>query len=194
MPVAVAALLATIACGGRAHGQEAGETKRQEVEFYPARTEVKKHPVTLSFDAKVYPKGSWFSKLQEKGALGADEKFLVGSVKANADGTLDDVLALWLPEERDEIRKLASNTELWEGNRNFYRMIRASAFVSKIFYGAYVIFFVEHTGTGFEPMIKPYPVKEVDGRYYFTNALQDDPIFQYFTTAYAKTLPVAKAP
>jgi hypothetical protein len=168
---------------------------RQTIEFYPPLTQGKTHPVTLSFDAHVYSGNSRFQELaKDPSQLTEDEKFLISVVQANTSGSGADIVALWEPNEREEVKQLVNDNELFVGNRAFYTKIQDSTLRAKIYYGSYILFFVEHSGEAFAPLIKEYPVKATGSGYYLTNALQSDPVFQYFVTVYSKTLPLKTKP
>jgi hypothetical protein len=114
-------------------------------------------------------------------------QFLGQVIFTNANGSLDDVLRMWDPRDRDAIRKVASDTSIFEGNRNFYRGITSSRLMARISYGTYDIFFVQHISQN-RTVVKDYPVTHVNGALMNTNALQSDPVFVYLSTRYAQVL------
>lgn len=125
--------------------------------------------------------------LKQYPEMPGDIKFLSKLISTNANGSVEDVLHLWAPQERESVRKMASDPTLFEGNRNFYRRIIASRLLATIYYGSYEILFVQHTIQK-RTMVKDYPVKRVNGVLVNTNALQADPVFVYLSTKYAKML------
>lgn len=157
------------------------------VEFFPADDAGKTNPVVLSFSGKLYDN----LPLPEGGAassLAGDEKFIAKVIETNRRGGLEEVLQLWNPPERPEIRKVASDPQAFEANRKLYATIGKSFLRAKIYYGSYVIFIVRHTDGGSGEIVKDYPLKKVGGEYLLTNLLGADPVFQYLTTKYVSKL------
>ena len=160
---------------------------RITVDLYPAGELEKVNPVTLSFSGKVY-ENLVLSDSPEKPNLSEDEKFLAKAIAINKSGTLEDVLSIWSPSERPSIRKVAEDPKIFEANRKFYSTIEKSSLKAKILYGTYTIYIVNHSDRVSGERLKEYPVKKVDGQYFLTNALSEDPVFQYITTKYMKKL------
>lgn len=162
----------------------------------PGAPEGAENPVTVSFRGFVYGDGAWLSQRREAGVAPTPaEAFLTEALKTYREGTLADVLELWLPEDRPGVQKLFTDPEIFEQNQSFYRRLADSALVARVLYGpSYVLLFVQHTGSGFEDFVKVYPLVEDGGRYYLTNRLQADPVFVYFSTAYKDSLPLREKP
>jgi hypothetical protein len=158
------------------------------VELYP-EGQPRSNPAILSFTGQKYePNLPIPVPPKTSGNVPDEVKFLGTVIATNREGSLEDVLKLWDPKDRDQIRKLASDPKLFEGNRNFYRSIEESAVVVRVNYGPYQIFFVKHAGPTLKPLIKDYPVIRQNNSIYQTNALQGDPVFAYLSTKYAQTL------
>lgn len=160
---------------------------RISVEFFPTGEAEKTNPVVLSFSGKLYDN----VLLPEPGkpsALADDEKAVAKIIATNRRGTLEELLQLWNPPERTEIRRLASDPQLFDANRKFYGTIAKSFLRAKIYYGSYVIFIVRHTDGASGEVMKDYPLKRVGDEYLATNALSNDPVFQYLTTKYLAKL------
>ena len=162
------------------------EGERITIEFYPTGESEKVNPVALSFSGKVY-ENLVLPDSPEKSNLTEDEAFLAKAIAINKSGTLEDVLSLWSPSERPGIRKVAEDPKIFEANQKFYGAIEKSSLKAKILYGTYTIYIVKHSGASGE-ILKDYPVKKVEGKYFLTNALKEDPVFQYLTTKYIKKL------
>lgn len=203
IPVVIALALTGILAGGAlaavAGAQEDGAMgveAEHSVELYPETPEAAtatRNPITVGFNGRVYQGGWWLGRIGER-ALTADEQFIVDVLEGNRERSPEEVLELWHPAERDDLRELVTNPEIFEKNRRFYRGVADSALVAKVLYGSYSLFFVQHVGADFEDFIKVYPIVESRGEYYLTNALQADPVFQYFATAYAETLDLVERP
>ncbi len=162
------------------------EGDRITVEFFPSGEPEKVNPVALSFSGKVY-EDLVLADSPEKSKLAEDEMFLAKAIAINRSGTLEDVLSLWSPGERPGIRKVAEDPKVFEANQKFYGSIEKSFLKAKILYGTYTIYIVKHSA-GSGEILKDYPVKKVEGKYFLTNALREDPVFQYLTTKYIKKL------
>ena len=160
---------------------------RISVEFFPADDAAKTNPVVLSFSGKLYDNVP-LPEAFESAPLAEDERFVAKVIATNKRGGLEELLQLWNPPERPEIRKLASEQQTFEANRKFYSTIGKSFLRAKIYYGSYVIFIVRHTDGGAGEIMKDYPLKKVGGEYLLTNTLSSDPVFQYLTTKYVSTL------
>lgn len=176
-------------------GRDVGVQSTQSMTFYPkvaGAGRASENPVTVSFNGRTYEGGWWLSRTEDS-ALTEAETFLANVIETNRDLSPDEVLELWNPPERDEVRSMVSDPEMFAANRRFYRGIEDSALVAKILYGPYILFYVQHVGA-FDDFIKEYPVLQTDTGYYLTNALQDDPIFQYFSTAYVERLELVERP
>ncbi len=190
--IALAAIL--LAPGLPAAAQE-GVGTTYSVELRPqGSTEGDGPAITVTFEGKLYEGDWWLSSIaNEKRPLQADEQLIVDYLGVNRSGTAEDVLTLWQPEEREEVAQMVLDPQIFEANRSLFVDMTDSAFVAKLRYGAYTLFFIQHDSRGVGSRINAYPVKEIDGAFYVTNELQADPVFQYFTTAYIKTLtPKAK--
>lgn len=190
------AVVATPAPGAQSEGgRDVGVQSTQSMTFYPKVAgggRAEENPVTVSFNGRTYEGGWWLSRIEES-ALTEAESFLANAIEANRDLSPDEVLELWNPPERDEVRSMVSDPEMFAANRRFYRGIEDSALVAKILYGPYILFYVQHVGA-FNDFIKEYPVVETGSGYYLTNALQADPVFQYFSTAYVESLELVEPP
>ncbi len=163
------------------------DDKRIIIEFYPSGDSEKTNPVILSFNGKLYDDASQ-PELNENSNLPDDEKFLAKVITTNSKGTLNDLVLLWAPEERQDIRRLASDSQLFEANQKAYSNITKSYLKAKIYYGTYIIFIVKHIDRVSGERFKDYPIKKVLGEYFLTNALSKDPVFQYLTTKYINKL------
>lgn len=147
------------------------------------------NPVSLAFTGKVYTESWWFDEVS-KGIYPAadDEKFIIKIVDTNLSGTPQDVLNLWAPAEREEMKSLIFDTNIFANNRAFAKKVQASAFMVKILYGNYTIFLVQDSGTTIGDLITTYTLKKVDNSYYQTNLLEADPVYIYITQKYSKSL------
>ena len=163
------------------------EGDRITIELYPSGESEKVNPVALSFSGKVYENLVLPDSL-EKSNLPDDEKFLAKAIAINKNGTLEEVLSIWNPSEREDIKKVASDPKIFEANRKFYSTIEKSSLKAKILYGTYTIYIVNHSDRVSGERLKEYPLKKVEGKYFLTNALSEDPVFQYLTTKYIKKL------
>lgn len=83
---------------------------------------------------------------------------------------------------------MASDPKLFEANRRLFSSIAKSYLKAKIYYGTYVIFSVKHLDRTSGERLKDYPIKKVQGEYFLTNTLREDPVFQYLTTKYINKL------
>lgn len=149
----------------------------------------KSNPVVLMLDGKIYDDGWWFDQIENKQLTATeDENFMLKVIKTNQSGTPQDILNLFMPEERENMKTLILDPNLFSGNQAFYKKIKYSAFMSKIYYGSYIIFSIQHTGDVIGNLINTYPIKKVDNGYYLSNTLQNDPVYLYILTKYNKSL------
>ena len=96
------------------------------IDLFPKGQERGNSGARLTFSGLVYDRLPFVTgSSKEYMSYGPAEKFLMKVVSTYQDGSLDDVLKLWTPGSREEIRKIASDTTLFEGNRNFFRGLSA---------------------------------------------------------------------
>ncbi len=152
--------------------------------------EQEEHPMEIRFDAHRYRSVLWLKPAAPTDELPAAERFLVRMLQANGQGTPEEVLALWSPEDRPEVRTLVSNEVLFNQNQRFFRNLSEAGLHMKVYYGAYVIFFVQYHSPGEVDSIQALPITRQGDEYFMTQALKADPVFAYLTTAYAKQLPI----
>ncbi len=143
-------------------------------------------PVTLQFEGKVYgPTGWWLDQLDPK-RLDEAETFVRNVIAINREGDVDAMANLWHADEREAFRASAGE-ELFERNQGWYKTVSASVFRSRVDFGEFKIFFVQHDSTQTESgatTVNVYPVRKIDGRLYLTNALQDEFAFRYLVLVY----------
>ena len=163
----------------------ADNTHNVKIELYPEGQHT--NPVVLSVTGERYANNPLIPVPPDSSATAPELQFLGQLIATNTNGSLQDVLSMWDPRDREAIRKLASDPALFEGNRNFYRGITSSRLLARISYGSYDIFFVRHI-TQTTTIVKDYPVVHVNGALMNTNALQSDPVFVYLSTKYAQAL------
>ena len=156
-----------------------------KIELYPEGQHT--NPAVLYVTGDRYQDNPLIHMPQDSSNSSPEMQFLGQVIFTDANGSLDDVLRMWDPKDRDAIRKVASDPTLFEGNRNFYRSITSSRLLAKVSYGTYDIFFVQHI-TQNRTIVKDYPVTHVNGALMNTNALQSDPVFVYLSTRYAQVL------
>lgn len=186
---AVLFVFAVCLASSGAEGQTAprADEGRITVEFFPAGDADKSNPVVLSFSGKLYDNLP-LPEPGEPSTLADDEKFIAKVIATNRRGSLEELLQLWNPAERADIRRLASDPQAFDANRKFYTSIGKSFLKAKIYYGSYAIFIVRHTDGVSGEVMKDYPLKKVGDEYLLTNALSNDPVFQYLTTKYLSKL------
>lgn len=159
------------------------------VDFYPAGSvSGQGNPVTLSLKGKNYPDSTWYSGSSDA-RLSEDENFILTVVAINANGSLEDFLSLWKPDEVSRIRKIFEDDTLFRKNQSYYKNVKGTAFLSKVYYGDFTIFIVQHYLANTDSIVKEYPIVKINGKYYLSNKLSDDPVFMYLTDKYAKSLP-----
>ena len=160
------------------------------VEFYPNNI-VSGSPITLTLQGKLYSGNSWFDELvKNKAVMTDDEKLIMAVVDANTNGSLSDILKLWSPDERESVASMLSESQIFVRNQGYYKRITGTAFVGRVLYGDYIIYFVQHNLSQSGSSIKDYPISKVNGKYYMSNKLANDPVFMYLTQKYRQTLGV----
>jgi hypothetical protein len=167
-----------------------GADTRIDVDFFPAQPDAEAtRPVTFSFDGKLYGDGLWFSGVAgHEDTLEPDERFLLEVVRVNASGSPDEVVGLWAPGDREELRATVADAEMFGSNQAFFAKVADSAFLAKIAYGPYVVFMVRHTGSLMDDFVHMYPMVRQDDGYALTNVLQDDPVLRFLFFVYRERL------
>ncbi len=165
------------------------------VEFFPEGGEGA-HPITIHFDGELYARDLWFGAGLDPGPeLTPAERAMVEVVAINRDGSQAELLEIWHPAERAALGEMIGNPDLYRSNQQLYQRMGPSAFVARVLYGAsYVLFFIQHSRPGVGDFIKVYPLVHEGERYFLTNRLQGDEVYQYFSTAFAEGLTLKQQP
>jgi hypothetical protein len=116
------------------------------------------------------------------------KKFMTAVVAANASGEAEKVLALWMEDERPNIRKMMDDPKVAGANKALYRNMKTSEPLAYIEYGTYVLLFVRHEGQSMGAFVNTYPIKEVKGTLYLTNRLRDDAAFSSWSRLFEREL------
>ncbi len=187
-------ILIFIVCLGNLIGLAVPAQAKDEqitVRFLPDNGPKTDNPVILTLKGKTYPTNGWFDEMTAEGTIAPEEKFVIDAVAINRNGTMAKVRSLWTPDEQNSTH-LFSDADVFGRSQSFFRRITRSAFLAKILYGDYIIFLVQHDVEGYGTTVHKYPVKKLDGKFYLTNRLKDDPVFLYLSEKYAKSLPLKK--
>lgn len=164
-------------------------------EFLPETAVSNINPVKVSFNGIMYADSWWFSEVAaNKFSPSVDELFIINAITQNRNGTLSNILNLWQEDEKQEINDLFSDKVAFDGNQGFYKKTNDSAFISKIAYGQYLIFIIQHTGAEIGNIIEDYPVVSSGGKYYLTNKLKDDLIYAFLVEKIKKSVAVKTLP
>lgn len=115
------------------------------------------------------------------------KKFTSTLVEANASGEPEKVLALWMEDERPNIRKMMEDAKVAGANKALYRNMKKSEPLAYIEYGTYLLLFVRHEGQ-MGAFVNTYPMKEVQGKLYLTNRLRDDAAFSSWSHLFEREL------
>jgi hypothetical protein len=137
------------------------------------------HPVKVTFDAAVYlHKGQ--GKEISRASKSPDEVFVATALDVYRTGTVDQVLKLWLPEERVEKRQLllSEGGALFKKAQETHRAITHAELRAKVLYGDFVLLGVEYRFAT-ERTTLVYPIVSRGGQYFMTDGLSDDPVFTY---------------
>ncbi len=162
------------------------------VNLFPENQSGTGNPVKLTFKGKTYPMNGWFDQMVTAGTAAPDEKFVIDALAVNKSGTVANVRSLWMPNEQDEVSELYKDPQVYASSQAYFKRITGAAFLGKILYGNYEIFIVQNEVEGYGSRVRAYTVKNVNGRFYFTNSLKGDPVFLYLSTKYASALPVKR--
>lgn len=139
----------------------------------------KANPVVVTFQAQAFSGDA---------GLNTDAgKTIQNIVTTYSKDSLDAVLKLWDVDDREAIRKVASDKKMFEGNQSYYRKFTKTRLHMTIFYGDYQIAVVEHF-VGESSSFKDYPLKPTADGWKLTNSLTSDPVYSYITTSYVRSL------
>lgn len=103
-----------------------------------------------------------------------DEVFLRRSLEVGRNGSLEDLLALWAPGERDQVRSFFAEGSTFEQNRATFRGMTASRLRLRMAYGHYVLYFLEHVLANGRSFLQGYTTLRNEQGMFFTNRLQSD--------------------
>jgi hypothetical protein len=176
--------------------QHKKEMEPIKFEIYPHGV-VKQNPVTVYLNGCLYKDSWWFDEVKVgKFQPSADETFIMKAVDVNTQGSLDDQLALWPQDERQDTYETFKDPIIFAGNQGYFKRIPYAAFLAKIAYGPYTIFFIQQSGPEEKAEIFTIPMVNISNTYYLTNKMKSDPVFIYLTEQIKefltlKTRPVA---
>lgn len=159
------------------------------VELRPHTAEAsKEYPLTLSFTGKIYPPGWTIADENDQRLQAPSDRFVAHAVSVNRNGSAEDLLSLWQPSERSGIASMVSDNALFSKNQAVYKQIKETEFLTRMRYGQYVVFLVQHSGPAVAKFVKTYVIKEVAGKYFLTNDLKDDLAVQFLVRGYGQGL------
>lgn len=157
------------------------------LELHPSGQAGGAHPVRVVFDGALHPEGV---PLREGGrsvdGLEGARVTIERLTRAYAAGTLDDVLALWAPEDRDERRPHLERSFAW--NQDVYREVERSLLLAEILYGDYHLLTVRHELAGGRVIVSTYPLVSRGGGYFLTQDLASDVVYQTLYLKLRETL------
>jgi hypothetical protein len=155
----------------------------------PQNSTVTLNPATIALNGMLYANSIWLEDVTAGTTqAAADETFIARVVAKNQTGTQTDVLNTWNPDEQAKMGTYINDTNLFAANQAFYKTIKNSAFLAKVSYGEYIVFLVQHTMQDATNISKMYPIKLVNGVYYMTNLLSNDPIYVYYMPNISKLI------
>lgn len=159
-------------------GVTKADNSTMSFDIYPRNSNANNNPAILTLNGKKYVDNLWFDNISSNSTSVSDEeKFIVKVVNTNQQGTQDDVLNLWLPDDRTDMSTIISDADIFSLNQSKYKDIKYSVFLGRLDYGDYTVFVVQHILSDNTNLVKLYPIKYLDGSYYLTNELSDDPVF-----------------
>jgi hypothetical protein len=154
-------------------------TSRETIELHPPGGSAQAHSVSVSFDAVVYAKNGVGIEIGRSGKS-QEETFIATMLDVYRAGTIDDVLNLWLPEERAGKRTFLDSDggKTFRRSQDFHKSISRVELRAKVLYGNVILLGVVcNRGATLTTLV--YPLVKRDGQYYMTDELSDDPVFGY---------------
>ena len=129
----------------------------------------------MSFSGKIYKDRPLLEQASPMGdKLSAAEVAVMKFVEVNAKGTAAQVVELWNPAERENIKNVISKEDIFTRNQALFSTITESRLVARMNFGQFIIFYVEHKRPPSDYKVKLYTFTEKDGRYFATNMLSSD--------------------
>lgn len=126
--------------------------------------------------------------LPQDPALRQDVETVRRLIKANADGNIEAIAALWTPAEQASIRQMAADAEATGRNASYYKKMTRSEYLAHVFFGDLKLLFVRHSGDGLAAHVRVYPFVVRDRKLELTNMLSSDPFYAYLSNVLAKSL------
>ena len=131
--------------------------------------------VTVSFPGTIYKDKPTFDQKKLNGSkLEAEEAFMIRFIDANARGEPEQVLDMWNPPERADIKERIAKGDIFKRNQALHTSIAESRFVARMNYGPFILLYVEHYRPPSDYRVKLYPILNKDGQYFATNLLTHD--------------------
>jgi hypothetical protein len=166
-----------------------GAAEKFTIELFPKGDTSKANPIVVSVNGEKYVAPVAVPDDPDKVSVSVPGLgFLASLVKIGKSGSLEEILQVWTPADRPNIKAIFASPAILEGNRKLYAGIQRSELLMRIDYGStYSIFFVRHIQPA-RSFVKDYPALKSGDRYQLTNVLQEDPAFSMVSTRIAKSL------
>lgn len=108
----------------------------------------------------------------------SEELFLKEIIRRNASGTREEILQLWLADERKMLERNMESEPAFERNAALFRNMVTTSLLSVIKYKEYYLFCVEHNIKGIGLYRKVYPAVRIEESYFMTNKLMGDVFYE----------------
>jgi hypothetical protein len=102
---------------------------------------------------------------------------------ANLSGNPDRIVENFLPGDRAALRKLFANPAVVDANTKFFNALDGMTLDGVVTLRGHPVAIVTYLLPGERKLRMVSPMLVVDGRFYRTNALKDDPVFGFVLTA-----------
>lgn len=135
-----------------------------------------KNSVSLSFNGAIFDSDN--APLISESSSNEINVFIYKIIQANKNKSPEEILKLWQPEDKNEIKSLMSNAKYLERNSAFFRNIKNSRLMGYIEYGDFIICYIEHDVKGMSSLyLKSYSIIIDNNKLFQTNKLSNSFIF-----------------
>lgn len=160
-------------------GPARAQAKEQVFELYP-QGDAKINPAKLVLMGEILSPAVQIFPAEEGARADALLDFLTRLSAASREGKPADMLALWLPGDREAMR--STITTLFEKNQVLSRTIVRSGLRARLLYGSLVLAVVRNDLKDGKAIVSVYPVVREGESYFLTDRLASDPIFGILMT------------
>jgi hypothetical protein len=131
------------------------------------------NPVRFTLQGRRFEK----TEVNASAVLPEPVRLLHGMYVAYRSDKPEDVVAMWIPAERERVAKLTSNNAFWSGSKGYFGLMKKADLLYHIRYGQYEVLLVRENAKS--KNIVAYTFEKTPEGYRLSNALKEDPFYTF---------------